>query len=141
MPEEPVLNLEFSQDKERALSWESFPHPNALLQWLVQHLFVNTAKIQTSSQIILSAAKPSAADATKLWLKTSEPYAIGFVAGGSYKMFWQFPDTSPFLWTKTNQGLPQGVTQLTVSELTKFSLSNPANLSNGFWVIFRPPAI
>ena len=119
--------------------WGDYPNPSAFFAAISSFLFVDSEKLGDSSGVIFSDTQPSATDNAKIWLKTSEPYAVGFFAGGSYRLFYQYPPNVPLLFPQTFKfGGTTGnkIRLLTASEITGYGFSNPTN--GAIWGIFEP---
>lgn len=129
----PILPLKVAKDIEPEKTWENMHSPDDLLNYMAIRLGVDISQLDTINEIIYSSIEPVGSDRRKLWLKTEGVPAIGIPFDNQYKMIWQYPPNVPLLWVI--QGvLPAGMRRLTVSELTRYGLTNPPDI-NYYYVI------
>lgn len=142
-----IFPLEVKADPEPIKDWASLcKDPDTFLKEVANRLVAKGS--YTPDGIIISDTVPSTANRRKLWIKTSQPYGIGFVVEGSYKMDYgmsgMVPDT-PFLRVKTLMDpLPNNVRTISDSEATTLGLpklQGDIATRQVAWYIFEPAEI
>lgn len=136
------------QDIEPELTWEDFcQNPYLLLKAFATYFAVEGKFLQNLPLMILSSTVPSAADRSKIWIKTSKPYAIGIFADGSYQMDYgpsSLRINVPFLANPLEiDPQIQGLIQMSDEDVTQFGIpQTTASAGTRYrWYIFQPGEI
>lgn len=121
MPDDITINIQYVKPRpgESICRWNE--SPETLLAKLVQHLVVPADKINKKSFFVYSPAQPGAEDQSKIWIKTSAPYGIGFFAGGLWNVAYSIPPGLISIQS-TGQDLPPGYRALTDQEIEAIGL-------------------
>jgi hypothetical protein len=121
--------------------------PQLFMQEIAKRLFVKIDLDTFSQNIIISGSIPQSKDRGKIWVKTSWPYGIGFVANGEYQMdyaFTGYPVNTPFLSREITPS-PQYVSLLGDIQLREYGMEDmqtkPGAKNRMFWYIFQPERI
>jgi hypothetical protein len=131
----PLLPLSIQNDIERQRSWEGISTPHDLALYMGRVLSVDPTKILSLQEIVYSDVEPVGVDRKKIWIKTDHPVGFGIPTGDGYKMIYQYPPNTPFIWTQGMSDLPQYLRALTDGEMSDYSLAAPKNESVK-WVIY-----
>ena len=142
------FQVEVLKDVELSSSWPQMCNdPLVFLKEIARRLFVPIDTDKISENIIISPNIPSAENRSKLWVKTSWPYGVGFLANGEYQMDYGasgFPVKIPFLH-KNILPKPAYVTEVGTLKLKEFGMESMETNSEApnrmFWYIFEPPRI
>jgi hypothetical protein len=140
--------VSFLKDVEPDPKWPQMCNdPTIFLQEISKRLFVKIDSNTLSQNIVISQSIPQAKDRGKLWIKTSWPYGLGFIANGEYQMDYSFtgyPVNIPFLHLPINP-IPQYVRELGSLLLKEYgmeALETNANAKSPMkWYIFEPERI
>lgn len=122
---------------EAQKNFEGISTPNDLANMMTRLLAVDDNDFLDLQEIIVSATEPRDTDRQKLWVKNSNPPALGLPIGGQYVMIYPYPPNIPILWVQGEDELPFYLRKLTAGELTDYNLFNPTN-ENVFYVILIP---
>lgn len=130
MPDDTIISLNFvkPQQGEDLCAW--FTNVETLLSRLTQHLIVPADKVNQSQVYERSALQPGVDDRDKIWIKTSQPYGLGFFAGGQWNVSPAIPAGLIYAQDARND-VPQGFRE--VSEDRQQNLGLPA-LSTARWI-------
>jgi len=127
-------------------SWTSLAkNPTSFLEEVASRLMLSYS-IESES-IVLSDNVPNASDRSKVWIKTSWPYAIGKVIGGAYQMDYGmsgYVPNIPFQSSDLIEPLRAKVRKLSDTEIKNFGLySAPEEKATlkMHWYIFEPDQI
>lgn len=133
------------------LTWENFcESPIKLFEGFTEHFGVEAKFLDNLPQVIVTAKTPSANDRSKLWIKTSWPYAIGVFIDGEYKFDYGlsgFPVGIPFLYLFTPAvPIPAGVEEISAADLVLFGMTNTNTditvaTKRKKWYIFQPETV
>lgn len=142
------FQLSVLKDVEPDPKWPQMCNdPMIFLQEIAKRLFVKIDPNSLSQNIIISQGIPQAKDRGKLWIKTSWPYGVGFIANGEYQMdyaFTGYPVNTPFLHSTINP-TPQFVSEVGDIRLKEFgmeALQTTSTAKNRLrWYIFEPERI
>lgn len=139
-----IIKLLKSSDLEPVESWSGLCNsPNDLLGFIIERIY---GKIDTSfNDIILSDKKPEGEDRKKIWIKTTEPYAIGVLIDGEWRLDYGlsgYPENIPFLHKEINL-LVDGLIMLESADITKYGLTDTVEGATDRmrWYLFTPPSI
>lgn len=142
---EKTLELKVKEDREPIPSWDNLcRNPDVFLTEIATRL-VAFGSFDPDS-IIISENVPSSSDRTKIWIKTSFPYGIGFLIEGSYKMDYGLsglPVKVPFLALATDERLdplPARTRILSSSEISDYGIPKISDKATNpmSWFIFEP---
>lgn len=142
------FKLSILKDIEVKASWPQMCNdPVIFFQEIAKRLFVSIDTNRLLQNIVISSSLPKEEDRGKLWVKTSWPYGIGFVANGEYQMDYGpsgLVQNTPFLHREFNP-TPQYVSRLGDLQLDRYGMKNlnteqdtPERM---YWYIFEPPII
>jgi hypothetical protein len=142
------FQVEVLKDIELSSSWPQMCNdPLVFLKEIARRLFVPIDTDKISENIIISPNIPSAENRSKLWVKTSWPYGVGFIANGEYQMDYGasgYPVGIPFL-RQSISPKPAYVTELGDLKLKEFGMEDMQTKTTAskrmLWYIFEPPAI
>lgn len=121
----PLLPLRVQADIEQQKSWEGISTPQDLAQYLSRVLSVDPNSLANIAEITFSSLEPTEGERGKIWIKTSEPVAIGIPVGGAYRMIYEQPPGVPYLVIGDENKIPSYARKLTASELTSYNLQAP----------------
>lgn len=145
MPATDFIKIIPLQQTEPNLTWEMFcQSPYKLLQAFTQYFAVEGKFLENLPAIIFSATTPGAPDRSKIWIKTSNPYAIGLFLDGQYRMDYgpsQLQVNIPFLADpNTVDATIQGLGQMSDDDVTSFGIPQTVTTatSRWRWYIFKP---
>lgn len=142
------LQLSVLQDVEPEPKWPQVCNDYKLfLVEIAKRLFVKIDTNLLSESIVKSDIIPQASDRGKVWIKTSWPYGIGFVANGEYQMDYSFtgyPVNIPFLH-KDISPLPAHLSEVGDLLLKDYGMEDLKTKTTApkrmKWYIFSPPQI
>lgn len=142
------FQIDVLKDPELAPEWPQMCNdPLVFLKEIAKRLFVSIDPNRISDNTIISPSIPGAGDRSKLWIKTSWPYGVGFIANGEYQMDYGasgYPVGIPFLHQSISPK-PAYVTELGDLKLKEFGMEEMQTKTTAtkrmFWYIFEPPAI
>jgi len=129
----PTLPLVVQRDIEQQKTWEGISTPYELALWLAKIMSIDPTRILQLNEIIHSDVQPVGSDASKIWIKTDEPLGVGLPTGGGYRMIYQYPPNTPFLYIGT---IPTYTRELSLAEMQDYSLTAPTS-ANATWVIYE----
>lgn len=131
-------------DIEPNLTWEQFcQKPYLLLKAFAENFAVEGKFLQNLPSIIFSGETPQAADRSKIWIKTTAPYAIGVFLNGLYQMqYFNYQINVPFLADKIllDQNPVQGVNIISPEKLTEMGIADTtgSDTTRWRWYLFDP---
>lgn len=142
------FQLSVLNDPELTSTWpEMCNDPRIFIREISKFLFVSIDQDSILENIIISSSVPDAEHRGKLWVKTSWPYGIGFVADGQYKMDYGcsgFPVKIPFLHKEINPK-PEYLEQIGSLQLKEYGMENLQTNEDAtdrmLWYYFNPPTI
>lgn len=135
MPKQ-FLPLRVAEDIEVQQSWNGISTPNELAKYFSRVLAVDPSSIVGLQETVYSSVRPQGEDANKLWIKTTEPVGIGIPVGGSYRMIFEEPVNTPYLFIGDIENIPSYARRLTDTERSDYALGNPAE-TKASWVIIE----
>jgi hypothetical protein len=122
---------------EAQATFDGISTPNDLANLMTRLLAVDDAGFVSLQEIVVSPNEPTGEEKKKLWIKSSNPPAIGLPIGGVYRMLYQYPPGVPFLWIDGEENLPTYMNKLTKSEMLSYGLPFPTS-ETIFYVVSRP---
>lgn len=141
---EQTFKVEVLEGVEPIDSWSSLcKTPQILLTEIAKRLVAVGSFIDAN--VIASDKVPVASDRRKIWIKTSWPYGIGVVIGGSYQMDYGMTGMvpfTPFLHAEFDP-TPGNVRMLSDTEINNFGITNTSSDAPNRmrWYIFEPVQI
>lgn len=136
------LKLSVLKGIEPSDTWQSLcKSPASFLQEIADRLGAEFSAV--IGDVVLSSSPPDISLRDKVWIKTSPPYAIGKMIGGSYQMDYGMSGFNPNIpfQAKKFDPMPEGVRQLSSSEVKEFGLydANDEKATKKMnWYIFEP---
>ena len=133
---------------EPNLTWEEFcSDPLKLFKSFSEHFAVEAKILQSSTPTYSSPDTPPPEERSKLWIKTSWPYGIGYLIGGEYQMDYgmsKYPVGIPFLERDINLTPAKDyITKMNADEIQQGGLwaTGSSGVNKYNWYIFQPPTI
>jgi hypothetical protein len=131
----PHIPLSIQNDIEQTQSWEGFATPHDFALYCARVLSIDPDKLEFIRGAEASNLPPT--DKSKVWIKTDIPYGIGIPVGGTeYKMIYQWPQSTAFLWMGNSNTLPTELRRLSTDELEDLKLEAP-NATIASWVVLK----
>ena len=131
----PHLPLSIANEVEARRSWEDICNsPQSLAIWIGRTFAVDASQILALTNIYIGADEPSGGNFGKLWLKNTNPPAIGIPYGKEYQLIYPYPMQIPILWTQGATTIPSYMRQLSGNELSQMGITEPTNDAY-IWVI------
>lgn len=131
----PLLPLLAANDIEPLKSWEDVTSPHDLVLYLIRMAAVDPNQLLQFTEIVVGPDQPSGADRNKLWLKNTDPFAVGIFNGNTYKLIYEYPPNVPLIWTKARSEFPSYLTELNDGQLTSYGLTKPPSDAFYFMLI------
>lgn len=136
MPESPIAPLLLASEKEKTRTWEDLGTPSRLADWFQKMFAVDLSSFIDIVDFYIGTNEPEGTQRGKVHFKTSRPYGIGFLVGGSYEYIYQWQRNTPFRYIATSvTDIPSELTQLTAEQISAYGLSTDG--SGYFWCIFN----
>lgn len=132
---------------EPITSWDSVcKDPDSLVDAILERTYIE--KEENFDNIVFSDKVPGASERSKIWFKTSWPYAFGKVMDGAYQMDYgmsQYPVGIPFV-SKTIDPLREGLRELSSAEVKEYGMRTLKTedgevVTTAKYYIFEPPEI
>ncbi len=145
MPEEiNIQKLVVKKGLEPISSWESlFKDPESFFEEVARRLALSY-EIDFKG-IVISDKPPASIDRSKLWVKTSWPYGVGKIIGGSYQMDYGMSGFNPNIpFQALEDPLKEKVRKLSDAEIKEYGLyraDETKAISRLDWYIFEPDEI
>lgn len=131
----PKLPLLIANEVEARRSWEDIcSSPQALAIWIARTFAVDAGKILDLTDIHVGEDQPTGGDFGKLWIKNTNPPAVGIPYGTQYHLIYPYPMGVPILWVKGITSIPYYMRQLSGNEVLQMGLTEPLD-DNYKWVI------
>lgn len=119
----------------------------ALLKALSEHFAVDAGPTVQNRQFIFTNNVPGPEDRDKVWVKLTEPYAVGYFINGEYQMDYGmmgFPVNSPFLYDPAIvERNIEGLQEISGTQLIKYGITDTKSGADErlHWFIFKPSPI
>lgn len=136
-----IQKIIVKKDIEPVESWESlFKDPQSFFEEVASRLMLSY-DIDFNG-VVISDKKPTTADRGKIWVKTSWPYAIGKLIGGSWQMDYGMSGFNPNIpFQALTDPLKDKVRKLSDTEIKEYGLyrADKEKAANRLdWYIFEP---
>ncbi len=136
MPTLPTLPLVAANEVEINRTWEELGTPAQFLAWLIQHMAVDPKKLGQFNEIIFGSSAPVGLDKGKLFIKTTNPPAIGIPVGETYQYIYTYPVNVPLPWAGAADEVPVYLTKMGAADLLPYGITIPED-SDKFYVMLQ----
>jgi len=136
IPLQVIDSIEIDDD------WKDVCDKKHLLSFIAKYL-IGTIDQSKLDKVIISDEKPRGADKSKIWVKTSWPFGLGFLANGEWQIIYtDYPQNTPFL-SKEIYPLRDFLRKLSSDDLVAYGITDtkPDAKDRMYWYIFEPEPI